>query len=577
MNFMEVMIHRLFKGNLEWGLLTPVLGHQVLFARLSAAGRQVKVTPALTDSETATKILESESAWELVLDETAVRIVETDSPDVSGRGSSPLTVPSRISPIVLLREYPDHGLDRFELAEEFRLYHGLSEGAAQGVLVDFDRSGGESVVATVGAEYVTVRKKHLMQFLAGTGRHLVLFADVTDHEKMQGDGRAGIRPVDEVSDVCKKRDSWHDASSAKGNARRLLRKVVFSPPPGGDVGIWPHIPAKETIPFVIGCDSIGNDVEDVSPPGKRRLVEPMAPVFFLDAVLDKYRKSERYKVSSEDLICQERWLCPMSVQHDLGLVMVRYDDLRSRIPPREQLHWRRYNIATNEVGPHAFSDADLDSGGSPSDHLRRETKGVLEEFSAMYERFNSGWRRRKGWNFFEGHRVPVRLDRIKAVPENVDQAEMRAIQLYQLLAEALNAREMWSEVARTPRANLPTGTGGGGPRGIAIPSPTSGNENTKPSVTIKAYLEHLGFPDPCLVADFIRGLGSARRSSAHLEKEEFDGSKNWKVDLDADPMGGILILARGGLDMLRALAAYFLSTPEGDGCRSGPDQESDPD
>lgn len=532
--------------------MTPTLGHQLLFARRDEGRRQIKVTPALTDSGTAAKILSSESVWELALDGKTVRAVPTDPPTVGDQESSLSKISSSTFPIVLLWEYADHSLNHLELAEEFRHYHDLAEDKDRGILIAFDGSGDEIVVANLHAAYVTVRKDYLMRFLAGTGYHLSLFLDLTGYEKASGTVCQGIQPINDVSDVCKKRDNLLSMDGTRGSTYRLLRKIAFSPPSRENSGIWPHAPVKRKITFVIGYDSIGNEVEDTAFHGGKKIVDSLTSIHFRGTVLDKYRACpEKYQVSPGMLACQDRWTCPIGISCDTDLVYVDYENLRGRIPPSEQYHWRQHNVAVRQV----ISCAD------PTQAIR----GILASLLSAYWQFNSEWERVKGWRFFEKPRDLELFSEIETAPENKVQAAGWITALNILLGECVNVSRMKKEIAKLSRSNRSTKSQRGKSCGtVDAPCPRGdkGREKREGNSTIvKLYLECCGFTDADLVSDFIRDLADIRATVVHRRRARHETTRNRTgIDPSKDPGGGCLKLARRALGVIRSLEKHLQPT-----------------
>lgn len=152
----------LFGDEQRWGMPTPAPGYELLFAQTDVAGRQATVVSALADSETATRVLDSEIAWRVSLVGNTVRAVDSDLPDASGQEPSPGGTSLSMPSFVLSRKYADRSLDHLEVVAEFRYYHRLAEDRRRGVLLDFDRSGRENVVAVLHSTYVTVRRNPRM-------------------------------------------------------------------------------------------------------------------------------------------------------------------------------------------------------------------------------------------------------------------------------------------------------------------------------------------------------------------------------------------------------------------------------
>lgn len=475
-----------------------------------------------------------------------VRVSGADPSVVADEESSPPEASSSISPIVLSREYADQSLNHLELVQGFRHYHDLAEDKDRGVLIDFDKSGNRNVIAELHDTYAIVWKRHLMQFLAGTGRHLVLFLDLVDHGKAPDRARMGIQPADKTSGAYKKRDNRLGANREGKAACRLLSKIIFPPPPRGNAGVWPYTPDEKKVSFIIGCDSIGNDVEDTAYHEGERVAESLTPVYFWDAVLDKYRSCpEKYRVSTQDVSCQQRWRCPIIVHAGTGLVSAYHVDLRDQVPSSEQLHWRQYNIAIHTVIPQAVPTSEL--------------KLILLALSSAYWRFNHVWENVHGWRFFKEPGNKDLINDIKIASESKSQARAWISALYVLLHDCANVSQMEEELAPIRAALRRTQSGDGNARGM---TGTSGGKKKKErSAIIKSYLTHRGFPSACAAGKLICDVADVRATVVHDgDNPGHDKTRErTKIDLDKDPGGGCLVLARDALRVLGSLERHVSS------------------
>lgn len=381
-----------------------------------------------------------------------------------------------------------------------------------------------------------------MQFLAGTGYRLALFFDLTSHEKITGEVRKGIQGVVEVSGGYQKRENWLGVDDEGRDASRLLRKVIFLPPPKENAGIWPYTPVDKRVSFVIGHDLIGNDVEDTAFYEGEGVVEPDTRIYFRNAVLDKYRAfPDRYQVSSLDVWCPGHWSCPIADDHGTGLLSIRYSDLRGNIPPSEQLHWRQYNVADRQI----ISRVDP----TPA------TKVILADLLLTYSRLNRKWEEKNGWHFFEEPKDQELFNEVTTAPENKGQARAWTSALHILLHECTNVRGM----KRRIKKSQPGGSDGN----VSAVSPTRNGKETRSDI-IRQYLEGCGFPDPCRVANFVRDLADIRATVVHKWKRRHEKTKKRTgIDLERNPGAGCQMLAYEALQVLKSLQRHLDSDQKG--------------
>ena len=107
---------------------------------------------------------------------------------------------------------------------------------------------------------------------------------------------------------------------------------------------------KKYANFIIDLDENGTPIEATCDESKlsnyfedRGTPHILTPVFFKKEVLKKYYdEPSRYRVTSNSIYCLDLWHLPFDITEE-GLVQVWLGDL-GRIPYKEQLHWKCYNV-----------------------------------------------------------------------------------------------------------------------------------------------------------------------------------------------------------------------------------------
>ena len=264
-------------------------------------------------------------------------------------------------PFVIYREFHGFIPSTFELVQNFILYH---EAFFVDELVEYhriDNNGDIHPIIRIEREndnpLVLVDAHHLKDYLAANQCYLVRYydhhrwalEDISEHIK----GQFASYPL---GDNSSRFELWLRTDIPRNgykSASRLLGKDVVFPYPQPDKRrTWFASGEREEkfATFIIGRDEQGKDIESTCNEDElsnyftdRGTPHFLTPVFFKREVLVKYyQEPSRYKVSSSGLRCLDLWDLPIDITKE-ELAQVWLGDL-GRIPYKEQLHWRQFNV-----------------------------------------------------------------------------------------------------------------------------------------------------------------------------------------------------------------------------------------
>lgn len=320
---------------------------------------------------------------------------------------------------------------------------------------------------------------------------------------------------------------------------RLLGKVVLAPPPQKHAGVWPFNEEKgeKDVTFIVGVDSIGNEVESTSNPEKLadyfganpKAYHYLTPVYFRREVLQRYfSEPARYRVADGQLSCLSRWSC--RIDNDLDShVVVFLGDLGRDLPYEERLHWRAHNVPPER--------------GVSETNWRRSFLGQVADakaadlvFRREYESFAPAWEATQGWPLF----LPLssedaHLLRTIRVPVSNAQSEFdeQVITLTKLLVDSLNESELKKRVI-----NL--------------------DERAKGLGKLAAFLDETGFQQRERAVEFLKNLQNLRSTgSAHRKGRNYQKIIE-KLGIQLGKKGSAFEkLLRMAADVLRALRAHY--------------------
>ena len=355
-------------------------------------------------------------------------------------------IKSSIEPLIFLRDYSEFRPTCPELSEEFRHYHNLYwEESERGNIkhIKFDKSGNPSLVAEIKTESnegretreVWIRAREIRQFLAAKQMALAVFFWTFQNE-IEGD-ISGIPKAKRKSKVRTPNLTydfkvWHEPNILSGQdgcqgglISRLYGKILITPPPQKESGIWPFNNGDdEEFPRFWCKEPVsGKEVRYSCNPDK--LGGPfLSGVVCRSAVLDKYHKEDHFTVSKHGIWCGNQWHMPIITQ-DGDHVAVYLGDI-GQLPESERLHWAANNI-------------------HPSEWKSDWRNYDFFDFQELRENANHIWEQEHGWPLFcplaKGDKY--HLGRLR-IPSGTSQGEFdeQILSLTILLINYLNTDKM---------------------------------------------------------------------------------------------------------------------------------------
>ena len=410
-----------------------------------------------------------------------------------------------VIPVVFHRTFAGGRPDVIELAEDFRLFWDLyHERRDEGDRWLATTEEGDPVaVAEQDPGRFRIRKSFLRRYQAARQLHLSVQFDIVleGGEELRATAESGpVEAADDTSCIAYGAAKWIGEDDKFG--AHCIGKRLTPPPPVEQCGVWPFEPARSYQNFIIGTDDLGNTMEftcDSDALANYFGANPQAPhfltpVFFKRAVLEKYyAEPDRYRVTDGYLDASPLWGLP--IDNALGEhVAVFLGDL-SRIPDREQVYWKSFNVSPQ--------------GGMSAVAVRRSLLGQFADadriefrFSRAYTAANSTWTVRFGWPLFKDlHLGDEHVAHALHVPTNQGYAafDTQLVSLAKLVVDSLNEEDLSKNLA----------SGVKGEKGIAKLQRFAQEQGLSASVD-----------SLCTILRQVQGARS--RSSAHRKGNDFD-------------------------------------------------------
>jgi hypothetical protein len=311
---------------------------------------------------------------------------------------------NRSENIVHYREFYGIKPSYVELSEEFRLLNNLYFDTKNNKYFAILNNGESEEVAKIENETNTyVKLKYLTKYSAAKQMALLLFFDI--RTKIPGSLRDNNLVA--FSKTVKKDDLFY---GIWGGEMKLIGSNVFSvimgkkiikPKPIEQSGYWPFEEETQYQDYIIGVDENGDPESYTSNPDKLanyfgsnpNAPHYLTPVFFKKEVLQKYLSHpEIYSVEDGRLRCQYLWGMAID-NHHKNCISAYLGDLGRDLPSEEQLHWKSYNIVSEE---------NLSMVKFKRDFLCVFTEAEIIDlkFKVDYKKFQEKWQKKYGWDFF---------------------------------------------------------------------------------------------------------------------------------------------------------------------------------
>lgn len=268
----------------------------------------------------------------------------------------------KFRPFVIYREFHGFIPNTFELVQNFILYHEAFFVTEKNEYQRIDDDGNIRPIVRIKQEnnnrLVLIDAHHLKDYLAANQCYLVRYhdhwrrvkEDISEHIK----GKFASYSLGDESSCF---ELWLRTdipmNGYQSSSSILGKDVIFpySEPDKRHTWFATGKREKKFAKFIISRDEQGNDVEFTCNEEElsnhyvdRGTPSFLTPVYFNREVLIKYyQEPSRYKVSNSGIGCLDLWHLPIDITEE-ELVHVWLGDL-GRIPYREQLHWRQFNVS----------------------------------------------------------------------------------------------------------------------------------------------------------------------------------------------------------------------------------------
>lgn len=312
----------------------------------------------------------------------------------------------------------------------------------------FDNGEVDEVVKYESPTIVYIKLQYLLRYATAKQMALLLFFDIRTEIK----GSLKDNELEPFSTTVKEGNYFYNISGdeysfgRKCTFSRLLGKKVIYPKPIEDCGYWPYERKKQYVDYSIGINEDGSPKTFTSNPdalANNFGANPDAPhyftpVFFKKEVLQKYfSHPELYTIADGYLQCQSLWMLYID-NHHKDCISVYLGDLGRDLPEQEQLHWKSYNIISEEK---------LSSVKFQRDFLSLFTEPEISDlkFKLHFERFQKKWFENYQWELFkslsENDEYNFSLLRIP-ITDNQEEFDHQVLSLVKTIIDSINEKEI---------------------------------------------------------------------------------------------------------------------------------------
>ncbi len=368
-----------------------------------------------------------------------------------------------VEPIVMYLENEGRWDEEALLAEEFVMYfklHKEPKGKNEYVYYQVDECGDDVEVARVMGVNLVVKLKYVKEYIAVKKLNLLVFTDEVINSK---------RSIDELGGKC------IQMHTEKGN------DCIFSYALNASVGyglenktcavfrgkcilkhndkdiqhLW-KLRDSGYENFIVDADEDGNEIfmscdENRMPNLFTRQGDELyslSPVFFKRDVLSKYFQAvDKYSVQ-DGCLSGPSWRIRIDNDRSDDYVVVALVDL-GRMPHKEQLHWRSFNVLPPRNGSYSMTTFCRWFDGIPTNC------SVAPDlvFKQLYIQVNDKWRTKYGWSLFKELAADdqYHFEALHLMGQENDQKEFDGLiqSITKLLIDSLNEKQLVKAIDST--------------------------------------------------------------------------------------------------------------------------------
>lgn len=407
-----------------------------------------------------------------------------------------------IEPLVYWRTFSGHSESYVEVSEEFRLYFDLLEKVnpdGSKTFISISDEGEDDEVVIIDGNTAKIKLKYIKEYLSARKMHLAIFFEAmrflpqTIEQLKQPPTDEVIQKNKLIYSVCVRNMPLGKTSSQGWVLGKKLIKgsTSFTPETYGEV-------EEKHEEFIIGIDEDGNSRLASCNTDYQQKPGFLTPIFFKREVLKKYYDNpDRYTVEDAYVKRDGFWSLRVLNNHQQHVV-VWLGDL-SKIPYKEQSHWKSFNITPSDRKI-SHTDYVRNINGEFADPEHPELY-----FKYKFNQFQSKWKEKFGWNLFKPlSSADQHHMKSLHVPTGTGQKEFdeQVGSLTKILIDSLNERMLSKNIEVK-------------------------KDNPKSIDKLEGFLAHTGRPVPQMIK-FLRNLQDLRSSSvAHRKGKKFDKVKKF--------------------------------------------------
>lgn len=417
-----------------------------------------RIFSCLANDDVSTKSMMC-SRWDINHSEAGPRIDEIDEAFAGYSRCSN----AKVEPIVMCLESEGRWAREVFLAEEFVMYfklHKERKGENEYAYYQVDQCGDDVEVATVRGVHLDVKLKYIKEYIAVKKLNLLVFIDELIYSNKSIDELGGnciqmntVKGNDCVFSYSLNESGGcgvEDKSCATFRGKCILRyndKDIQH--------LWKLCDSRYE-EFIVAADEDGNDVpmscDEKRMPNlfTRQGNEPysLSPVFFKRDVLSKYsQRIEKYSIQ-DGYLSGPSWGIRIDNDRSDEYVVVALVDL-GRMPYKEQLHWRSFNVLPPRNGSYSRTTFRRWFAAIPTNCS--EAPDLV--FKQLYIQVNDKWRAKYGWPLFKELATDDRyhFETLHLMGQDYDQKEFDGLiqSITKLLIDSLNEKELVNSIDST--------------------------------------------------------------------------------------------------------------------------------
>ena len=368
-----------------------------------------------------------------------------------------------VEPIVMYLENEGRWSEEAFLAEEFVMYfklHKEAKGKKEYVYYQVDECGDDVVVARVAGMNLEVKLKYVKEYIAVKKLNLLVFTDEVINDTRSINELGGNKipwTIIKDSDLIFSYALQESAEYGLGykTCAVFRGKCILKHNDKDIQHLW-KLRDSGYENFIVDADEDGNEIfmscDENRMPNlfTRQGDEPysLSPVFFKRDVLSKYFQAvDKYSVQ-DGYLSGPSWGIRIDNDRSDDYVVAALVDL-GRMPHREQLHWKSFNVLPPRNGFYSITTFSRWFDAIPTNC------SVAPDlvFKQLYIQVNDKWRTKYGWSLFKELAADDQylFETLHLMGQENDQKEFDGLiqSITKLLIDSLNEKQLVKAIDST--------------------------------------------------------------------------------------------------------------------------------